>query len=110
MMRVVRFLAIATSDDSWFDALAPEDAATLSRAEAARSWELFCSGVIREMSWRADRRDVVIVLEARDAREAEAALATLPLVAAGGVAFELVGLLPYDGWARLFAEGTRPSG
>jgi muconolactone delta-isomerase len=102
----MRFLALATSDDARFDALATGDAADLLSAEAARSWELFCTGVIREMSWRTDRRDVVIVLEAADAAAAEAALASLPLVEAGAISFEVLGLRPYDGWARLFAGLT----
>jgi muconolactone delta-isomerase len=103
----MRFLALATSDDAWFDALPSGDAADLSRAEAARSWELFRTGVIREMCWRTDRRDVVIFLEAADAAAAEAALATLPFVEAGAISFEVVGLRPYDGWARLFAGPTQ---
>jgi len=46
----------------------------------------------------------VIVLEALDAAAAEAALGTLPLVEAGAISFEVVGLRPYDGWTRLFAD------
>jgi len=47
----MRFLALATSDDAWFDARASGETAVLLRAEAVRSWELFRTGVIREMNW-----------------------------------------------------------
>ncbi len=102
----MRFLALATSDDGFFERLPPETAAELERAEAARSWELYRDGVIREMSWRSDRPDVVILLEAVDRAAAEAALSTLPFVEAGGITFEIVGLRPYDGWQRLFGPGA----
>ena len=98
----MRFLALASSDDDWFARLAPADAAAMARDEARRTWELHQAGIIREISFRTDRLDVVLVLEAPDRPAAEAALASLPFVRAGGLAFELIGLRPYDGWARLF--------
>ena len=51
----------------------------------------------------ADRHEAVLVLECADAAEARSALAGLPLVAAGLIEFELIPLVPYDGFARLFA-------
>jgi hypothetical protein len=83
------------------------DAATgdfrrLAAPEAARAWELYQAGVIRELYFRGDRPEAVLILECAGVEEAETALATLPLVAAGLIAFDLIPLAPYPGFARLF--------
>jgi hypothetical protein len=82
---------------------APEDFARLGEAEARRAWELHQAGIIRELHFRADRPEAVLILECASADEAEAQLATLPFVAAGLIAFDLIPLRPYPGFARLFA-------
>ncbi|MBP7010467.1 MAG: superoxide dismutase [Kiritimatiellae bacterium] len=71
-------------------------------AEAARAWELYQQGVIRELYFRSDRDEAVLVLECPDTHSAQAALSTLPLVRHGLIAFELIPLTPYPGFARLF--------
>lgn len=73
------------------------------REEAARAWELHQAGVIRELHFRADRQAAVLVLECADVEEARNALATLPLVRAGLIGFELIPLAAYPGFARLFS-------
>jgi hypothetical protein len=73
-------------------------------AEARRVWELQQAGVIREIYFRADRPDAVIVLECKDLKTAHAALNTLPLVREGLIAFSLIPLRPYPGLGRLFRE------
>lgn len=78
--------------------------AALLQAESRRAWELHQAGVIRELYFRADRHAAVLVLECASAEEAQAVLATLPLVAAGLIAFEVIPLAPYPGFARLFSE------
>ena len=78
--------------------------AALLQAEARRAWDLFQAGVIRELYFRADRHAAVLVLECASTEEAQAVLATLPLVAAGLIAFEVIPLAPYPGFARLFSE------
>lgn len=80
-----------------------EDFARLDKAEARRAWELQQAGVIRELHFRADRPEAVLILECADEAEAERHLATLPFVAARLIAFEVVPLRPYPGFARLFA-------
>ncbi len=75
-----------------------------AQAEAACVWELYQSGVIREMYFRADRNEAVLVLECADAEQARAALATLPFVQHGLIAFDMIPLKPYPGFARLFAN------
>ncbi len=73
-------------------------------AEAMRAWELHQAGVIRELHFRTDRHEAVLVLECATVDEARQALATLPLVRAGLIAFDLVPLRAYPGFERLFAR------
>jgi muconolactone delta-isomerase len=75
----------------------------LLKDEAYRAWELQQSGVLREIHFRADQHTAVLVLECADIEEARHLLATLPLVQAGLITFDLIPLIPYDGFARLFA-------
>ena len=77
--------------------------AALLQAEARRAWELLQAGVVRELYFRADRHAAVLVLECASTEEAQAVLATLPLVAAGLITFEVIPLAPYPGFARLFS-------
>jgi muconolactone delta-isomerase len=72
------------------------------KAEAARVWELYKSGHIREIYFRGDRNEAVLILECADVEEAESLLATLPLVKAGLIEFEVIPLVPYPGFERLF--------
>jgi muconolactone delta-isomerase len=75
-----------------------------SKAEAGRVWELYQAGVIRELYFRRDQTTAVLVLECSDVQQAEAMLASLPLVQAGQIAFDLIPLIPYPGFARLFGS------
>ncbi len=75
------------------------------KAEAARAWDLHQQGVIRELYFRADRSEAVLVLECDSLEEAQQVLGTLPLVREGLIRFELIPLVAYPGFARLFAEG-----
>jgi hypothetical protein len=59
--------------------------------------------VIRELYFRRDQSTAVLVLECADVEAAREALATLPLVEAGLIRFDLLPLAPYPGFARLFA-------
>ena len=75
-------------------------------AEARRAWELYQADVLREIYFRADRPNGVLVFEVPDLAAARAAIDSLPLVAAGLIDFDLVPLKPYPGFARLFAEAA----
>jgi hypothetical protein len=90
--------------------LQPAKAGSVLKAEAEALWGLLQEGLVREAHFRADRKEAVLILEARDPHEAEEALARLPLVSGGYIRFELIPLTPYDGFARLFAphEGGLP--
>jgi hypothetical protein len=74
----------------------------MSAAEARQAWNLHQAGVIRELYFHAEEATAIIVLECADAAEAVAALATLPMVAAGLIQFEVLPLRAYPGFARLF--------
>jgi muconolactone delta-isomerase len=74
------------------------------KAEAKRAWELYQAGIIRELYFRQDRQEAVLILECKDTQEAQSVLATLPLVKAGLIAFELVPLTAYPGFSQLFAN------
>jgi len=71
-------------------------------AEAAAVWRLYQSGLARELYFRQHRPSAVLVLECADLAEAQVALASLPLVQAGLIVFDLIPLRPYSGFARLF--------
>ena len=75
----------------------------LLKAEAARIWELYQSGLVRELYFRADRTEAVLVLECNDLEQAQATLGTLPLVQEELISFEIIPLIPYPGFARLFS-------
>lgn len=76
----------------------------LHKAEALRVWELYQAGAIREMYFRQDIHTAVLVLECEDMQEAKALLETLPLVEAGMITFEVIPLIPYSGFERLFSR------
>jgi hypothetical protein len=73
------------------------------KSEARRAWELYQSGVFREMYFtKGDDPVAVIMMESDSVEQAREALGTLPLVKAGLISFELMPLVPYPGFARLF--------
>lgn len=85
--------------------LATEDAAftpELLHAEAERVWALQQGGVVREIYFTAGG-EAVLILEASSAVAAARVLASLPLVRARLIAFEIEELRAYSGYARLFA-------
>lgn len=80
------------------------------KAEAAQAWALYQAGVFRELYFRGDRHQAVLILECKDEDEARQVLATLPLVQQGLIDFDIIPLAPYPGFARLFvAEATPPA-
>ena len=78
----------------------------LRKAEAAKVWELYQAGVFRELYFRQDWPGAVLILECADAEEARKVLNTLPLVKEGLIAFDVLPLIPYPGFSRLFAAET----
>lgn len=71
--------------------------------EARTAWELHQSGLIRELYFRADRNEAVLVLECATIDAAHEILSTLPFVQYKLIAFECIPLKAYPGFERLFA-------
>ena len=84
--------------------VSPEAFQPLLEAEARKVWELQQEDLIREVYFRADRSSAIMLLECQDVEEAKRNLAELPLVSAGLIDFELIPLVPYPGYSRLFSE------
>ena len=82
----------------------PEQFQPHLKKEARRIWELYQNGTIREFYFRADRSEAVLILECAAVNQAREILASLPLVKAGLITFDIVPLVPYPGFARLFGE------
>ena len=72
-------------------------------SEAGMLWELYQSGAVREFYFRQDQNTAVLVLECANVEQAQSVLSTLPLVREGLIAFDVIPLRPYAGFARLFA-------
>ena len=84
--------------------LAADEAAftpELLRAEAEAAWRLQQAGTLREIYLTAGG-EAVLFLEAANASAARRVLATLPLVRAKLIEFEIDELCAYPGFARLF--------
>lgn len=96
----MKFLAI----EHEYPGLTGEDFQPHLKAEAARVWELYQAGIIREMYFCPERSVAVLMLECTRAEEAQAILDTLPLMQVGFISFELLALAPYSGFDRLFAS------
>jgi muconolactone delta-isomerase len=74
------------------------------KKESEMAWKLHQSGIIRELYFRQDRHEAVLILECKNAKEAKSVLAKLPLVKSGLIAFDLIPLKAYNGFVRLFAK------
>jgi muconolactone delta-isomerase len=74
------------------------------RPEATRVWELYQSGSIREMYFRQDQSSAVLMLECADLKEANEILNSLPLVKEGLITFDIIPLIAYPGFSRLFTD------
>jgi hypothetical protein len=101
----MKILAIERAASGSGRALSP----SLLRAEAKRVWDLRATGVIREVYFRSDRKEAVLMLECSSVEEGNAVLSTLPLVEAGAIAFEIIPLAAYTGFSRLFADDVSPN-
>ena len=75
----------------------------LLKGEARAVWELQQSGALREIYFNSDQHTAVLVLECSDIGTTHQLLASLPLVQANLITFDVIPLIPYDGYARLFA-------
>jgi predicted Ser/Thr protein kinase len=70
--------------------------------EARVIWHQVQSGMIREIYFHGENHTAVMILEVPGLGEAEDILSQLPLAREGFIRFEIIPLVPYDGYARLF--------
>jgi hypothetical protein len=71
------------------------------RAETLQVLELQQQDILREIYFRADKHEAVLILECKNVDAAREALDTLPLVQHGLIDFEIIPLKPYSGFLRL---------
>jgi hypothetical protein len=82
----------------------PEQFTHYLKQEARQVWELYQEGHIREIYFRQDQSLAVLILECMSVAEASQILDSLPLVQARLIMFDLIPLLPYPGFSRLFVQ------
>ena len=80
----------------------PSDFQPYLLSEAAKVYELYQAGVIRETYFHETDHTSVLMLECANVDEARKVLGELPLVKAGLITFDVIPLVPYPGFARLF--------
>jgi muconolactone delta-isomerase len=72
-------------------------------AEARYAWARYAEGTFREIYHRSDKLGAVVLLEVEDFGAAAALLDELPMLRAGFLEYELIGLAPFTILADLFA-------
>ena len=75
--------------------------------EAQHVWKLVREGIIRETYFDADQHTAVLVAECESKEKVEYLTAAFPMVQAGLIRFEVIPLIPYDGYGRLFDKKYR---
>lgn len=81
----------------------PERLAAHAAAEASAAHQLLVEGTVRSIHMCPDRPGSLVTLECASLADAQAALARLPMVRDGLIAFDVSRLLPYTGYSALFA-------
>lgn len=81
----------------------PADYKKVLKDEAQAVWYLVQSGLIREIYFQAEKHTAVMIMEVPGQKEAEDILCQLPLAREGLIRFDVIPLMPYDGYARLFS-------
>ena len=71
--------------------------------ESYQVYHLFQEGIIRDIYF-TENENAVIILECTSKAEAANVLATLPLVKAGLISFEIMELRPYTGFDRIIQK------
>lgn len=96
----MKFLAMSRRRPGATDAQVAAHAAP----EALQAFRLMRTGVFEQLYFSRDWRGAVLLIQAASREDAQAALATLPMVAGGVISFDLYQLDPYDHYVRLFAD------
>lgn len=75
----------------------------LVKPEATKVWELYASDRLRSIHYITDKSGVVLLYEADCLEEVNKVVASLPMVQAGVLKFEIIPLMPFTGIEELFA-------
>lgn len=78
------------------------------KQEAETVWEWVQAGIIREVYFHEEHSSAVLIMECDSKNHAAKVLNTLPLVQEELVEFDILPLVPYPGFARLFEKNLIP--
>lgn len=95
----MKFIALEVEEPN----ASAEDFQPHLKAEALHVWDLQQQGIVREAHFRSDQHTAVLVLECDDLAQAREVTSNFPLVKLGLIHFEIIPLIPYTGYSRLFA-------
>ena len=72
------------------------------KQEAKVLWNLQKKGVIRSIWFTKNTREAILIIEAEDSIKTKEIVDTFPLVEEGLISYDIVELVAYDGYERLF--------
>lgn len=72
------------------------------KEEAKHVWALYQQNIIREIYFRNDKNNAVLILECENLERANEIISEFPLVKNKLIEFEIIPLKPYPGFERLF--------
>ena len=74
----------------------------LLKQEAKVLWDLQKKGIIRSIWFTKNTREVILIIEAEDTIRTKEIINTFPLVKECLITYDIVELVAYDGYERLF--------
>jgi hypothetical protein len=74
--------------------------------EVRHAWQLYKSGIVRDIYFRQDRPGVAIMLESESVEAARNILGEFPLAKVGLIDWDVIPLGPFVNWEALFAPGN----
>lgn len=99
----MKFLAMSRR----VDGATQDQVAEQATPEALAAFRLMRQGVFEQLYFSPDWKGAVLVVQADSREDAQAALASLPMVRERIIAFDVWQLTPYDHYSRLFAAEHR---
>ena len=84
--------------------VAAEQILPFLKEEAETVWEWVQAGIMREVYFHEEQSSAVLIMECDSKYHAQKILNTLPLVQEELVEFDILPLVPYPGFARLFEK------
>lgn len=72
--------------------------------EVRYGWEMYKSGLVRDIYFRQDRPGVAIIAEADSIEAAHALLMAFPLAKEGLIGWDIIPLGAFTNWEMLFAK------